>query len=104
MLKQFVVYLIMSALVVLFAHYIQVIILNIDLFFALMNAQLSPVFSQTGFGPLTRRILVLIILPLIIVGIPALIYKAIRKKEMPHLIASTWIVWTIIVLSDILNP
>ncbi|AGH53452.1 hypothetical protein LPE509_01361 [Legionella pneumophila subsp. pneumophila LPE509] len=42
------------------------------------------------------------LLPIIIAGIPALIYRALKGKDMPHFIAIVWIIWTIIVLSDIL--
>lgn len=104
MLKQFFIYLVLSILVVLFARYAQLIIANIDVFFSYINLKLTPIFSQTGLGFITRKVLVLMLLPLIIIGIPALIYRAIKGREMPHLIACVWVVWTIIVLSDILIP
>lgn len=104
MLKQFFIYLVLSILVVLFARYAQLIIANIDVFFSYINLKLTPIFSQTGLGFITRKVLVLMLLPLIIIGLPAVIYRAIKGHEMPHLLASVWVVWTIIVLSDILIP
>jgi len=72
------------------------------MFFTYVNIKLTPVFSHTGWGILLRKILVLMILPLIIAAIPALIYRVIKGHEMPHFMATVWVIWTVIVLSDIL--
>jgi phosphoglycerol transferase MdoB-like AlkP superfamily enzyme len=87
---------------VLFAKYAHLLIVYIDMFFTYVNIKLTPVFSQTGWGLVIRKILVLMILPLIITAIPALIYRTVKGSEMPHFIAITWVIWTVIVLSDIL--
>ena len=102
MLRHSIIYLLMSILVVLFAKYAHLIIVYVDMFFTYVNLKLTPIFSQTGWGLVIRKILVLSLLPLIITAIPALLYKLIKGGEMPHFIAITWIIWTIIVLSDIL--
>ncbi|MFI4962696.1 MAG: hypothetical protein ACHP6H_02440, partial [Legionellales bacterium] len=102
MLKHFLIYLALSILVVLFARYAQLIVINIDAFFAFINLKLAPVFNQANLGLLARKTLVLLLLPLIIVGIPALCYQLMKKRQMPHLIATTWIVWIVLVLSEIL--
>lgn len=102
MLRQFLIYLTLSILIVLFAKYAHLLIVYIDMFFTYVNIKLTPVFSQTGWGLVIRKILVLMILPLIITAIPALIYRTIKGSEMPHFIAITWVIWTVIVLSDIL--
>ncbi|MFA6301731.1 MAG: hypothetical protein WC627_01180 [Legionella sp.] len=102
MLRQFLIYLILSILIVLFAKYAQHFIILVDTVFNFINLKLSPIFNETNLGPISRKMIVLIIMPLLIVGIPALIYRLIKGREMPHLIAATWIVWTIVVLSDIL--
>jgi ABC-type dipeptide/oligopeptide/nickel transport system permease component len=102
MLRQSLIYLLLSILVVVFAKYAHLLIVYIDMFFTHVNLRLTPIFSQTGWGLVIRKILVLMILPIILVGIPALVYKALKHRDMPHFIAITWVVWTIIVLSDIL--
>ncbi len=102
MLRQSLIYLILSILVVVFARYAHLLIVYIDTFFTHINLQLTPIFSKTGWGLIVRKVLVLTLLPVILAGIPALIYKAIKGHYMPHFIAITWILWTIIVLSDIL--
>ncbi|MFT4059230.1 MAG: hypothetical protein QM652_06760 [Legionella sp.] len=102
MLRQSLVYLVFSILVVIFAKYAHLLVVYIDMFFTYVNIKLTPIFSHTGWGLVIRKILVLTILPVIITAVPALIYKAIKGKDMPHFIAITWTLWTIIVLSDIL--
>lgn len=102
LLRQSLIYLTLSILVVIFAKYAQLIVVYIDMFFTYVNIKLTPIFSQTGWGLIIRKILVLTMLPIALTAIPALIYKAIKGGNMPHFIAITWIIWVIIVLSDIL--
>lgn len=102
MLRQSLIYLLLSILVVVFAKYAHLLIVYIDMFFTYVNLKLTPVFSQTGWGLIIRKILVLMLLPIIITAIPALIYWLIKRREMPHFIAIAWVIWTVIVLSDIL--
>ncbi|STY28924.1 Uncharacterised protein [Legionella wadsworthii] len=102
MLRHSIIYLALSILVVLFAKYAHLIIVYVDMFFTYINLKLTPIFSQTGWGLVIRKILVLVLLPVIITAIPALIYRFIKGGTMPHFIAITWIIWTIVVLSDIL--
>lgn len=102
MLRHSLIYLLLSILIVVFAKYAYLIVVYIDMFFTYVNLKLTPIFSQTGWGLIIRKILVLMLLPIIIAGIPALIYRALKGKDMPHFIAIVWIIWTIIVLSDIL--
>ncbi len=100
--RQILIYFLMSVLIVVFAKYAHLLVLYIDTFFTYINLQLSTVFSHTGWGLIIRKTLVLMFLPIILVAIPALLYRAIRGREMPYFIASIWVIWTIIVLSDIL--
>ncbi|HAZ7571775.1 hypothetical protein OQJ02_08615 [Legionella sp. PATHC032] len=102
MLRHSLIYLLLSILIVVFAKYAHLIVVYIDMFFTYVNLKLTPIFSQTGWGLIIRKILVLMLLPIIIAGIPALIYRVLKGKDMPHFIAIVWIIWTIIVLSDIL--
>lgn len=102
MLRQSLIYLVLSILIVLFAKYAHLLIIYIDLFFTQINLKLTPIFSPTGWGLVIRKIIVLMVLPLLITAIPALIYRGLKGREMPHFIAIVWVIWTIIVLSDIL--
>ncbi len=102
MLRQSLIYLLLSILVVVFAKYAHLLVVYIDVFFTYVNIKLTPIFSQTGWGLVIRKILVLVLLPIALTAVPALIYRAIKGRDMPHFIAITWTLWTVIVLSDIL--
>ncbi|CAM2948389.1 hypothetical protein [Legionella worsleiensis] len=102
MLRQSLIYLLLSVLVVIFARYAHLLIVYIDLLFTYINLKLTPIFSQTGWGLIIRKVLVLMFMPIVITAIPALLYRAIKGREMPHFIAVVWVIWTIIVLSVIL--
>ena len=101
MLRHSLIYLGLSILVVVFAKYAHLLVVYIDMFFTYVNIKLTPIFSQTGWGLVIRKVLVLILIPIIITAIPALIYRLVKGREMPHFIAIAWIIWTIVVLSDI---
>ena len=73
MLRQSLFYLLLSILIVVFAKYAHLLIVYIDLFFTHINLKLTPVFSQTGWGLVIRKMIVLMVLHIIIAGIPALI-------------------------------
>lgn len=102
MLKQSIVYLILSVLVVLFAKYAHLLIVYIDIAYLYVTVQLAPIFSNSTSGYIIRNVCSLVLLPLIITGIPALIYQAIKKKPMPFFVEATWLLWLMIVLSKIL--
>ncbi|MGL5743080.1 MAG: hypothetical protein ACRCXC_11365 [Legionella sp.] len=102
MLRHSLIYLLLSILIVVFAKYAHLVVVYIDVFFTYINLKLTPIFSQTGWGLVVRKILVLVLLPVVITAVPALIYRLIKGRDMPHFIAITWVIWTVIVLSDIL--
>jgi len=102
MLKQAILYILLSIVVVIFAKYLHILVVYIDTIFTYLSIKLAPVFSKTALGLVIRKTIVLILLPVIIVGIPALIYRAVKGKQMPYFIAVTWLVWLIIVISNIL--
>ena len=104
MLRQSILYLLLSILMVLFAKYSDLFIIYIDLLFTQINLLLDPFFGQDHWGWIIRKILMLMLIPIIITGIPALIYRGVKGRPMPHFIAIVWVFWTILALSDILMP
>ncbi len=102
MLKQSIVYLILSILIILFANHAHLGIVYIDMFYTWVVLTLTPLFSHGAYGILLRNVFSLVLLPVIIAGIPALIYRAIKGKKMPFLIEIIWVLWLIIVLSKVL--
>lgn len=102
MLRQSVLYLILSILIVLFAHYVHVIVVYIDLFYTYVNIKLTTIFSNHPWAIITREVLALTLIPILIAAIPALVYRAVKGKQMPYLLHITWLLWLILVLSKIL--
>ena len=102
MLRLCLIYLLLSSLVVIFAHYIHLLLVYIDMLYAYFNLKLTPVFSHGGLGIITRKVILLVVIPVLIAAIPALIYRLIKGREMPYFIELTWCLWLIIVLSNIL--
>lgn len=96
-----IIYLILSCCVILFSKYIHLGIVYIDLFYTWINYQIAH-YILWLHSPIIRKILVLVLMPIIIIGIPALIYRLIYKKNMPNFYESIWILWLIIVLSNYL--
>ena len=98
MIKQSLIDLFLSILVVLFAQYIHLFIVYIDVLYTYINLQLAPIFNQSATGVLIRKVLTLTLLPVMIAMIPALIYRAIKGQQMPYLLQTTWLLWLVIVL------
>lgn len=102
MLRQSLIYLALSILVIVFARYAHLLIVYIDMVYAYVNFKLTPIFSHTGLGLLIRKVILLTLIPVAIALVPALVYRPIRGRQMPYLIELTWCLWLIIVLSNIL--
>ena len=102
MLRQAMLYLVASILVILLAKYAHLLVIYIDNLFNWASLKLAPVFSYTGTGLMMRKILVLVLLPVALAGVPALIYRGIKGSPMPQFLELTWLFWLIIVLSHIL--
>ena len=102
MLKQSLIYLTLSIMVVIFAKYAQLLIVYIDLLYTYINVKLAPVFNHSELATFIRKVISLVGLPLLIAAIPALIYRAIKGTHMPYFIEITWLIWLVIVLSKIL--
>ena len=102
MLKQSVIYLILSLILVLFAQYAHTLIIYIDVLYAFIHVKLNPIFNYAGLGAMSRKVILLALIPVVIAGIPALGYRLIKGKSMPYHLESTWCVWLVVVLSNIL--
>ena len=102
MLRQSIIYLLLSILVVIFSSYVHYLIVYIDIIYTYINLLLAPIFNNSEAGVLIRKVLVLTALPAIVAALPALIYRAIKGQQMPHFIELTWLLWLIIVLSKVL--
>ncbi|WP_133126837.1 hypothetical protein [Legionella nagasakiensis] len=102
MLRQSMIYLFLSVLVVVFAAYAHLVIVYIDMFYMYVNLKLSPIFSQSEAGIMIRKVFSLVMIPVAIAAIPALTYRLIKGRNMPYFIQITWLLWLIVVLSKVL--
>jgi len=102
MLRQSIIYLILSILVVLFAQYAHLAIVYIVMFYTWVLVKLTPLFNESTYGILIRNVFSLVLLPVTIAGIPAVIYRVMKRRPMPYFIEITWVLWLVIVLSKVL--
>ncbi|KTD16667.1 hypothetical protein [Legionella jordanis] len=102
MLRQALIYLVLSILVVVFARFAHMLIVYIDMVYAFINMKLTPIFSHTGLGLAIRKIILLVCIPVIIAAIPGLTYRLVKGNDMPYFFELTWCLWLVIVLSNIL--
>ena len=102
MLKQSLLYLLLSLLVIVFAKYAKLFVLYTDLFYTYINTLLEPLFGSGFMGEIFRNFFTLVLVPLAIAAIPALIYRLIKHKHMPYFIELTWLLWLIIAMSSYL--
>lgn len=102
MVKQSLLYLILSILVVIFAKYAHLLIVYIAMAYTYANVKLMPIFSSTAVGIMLRQVLTLVLIPVIIAAIPALSYRLIKGKSMPYFIEVTWLIWLVLVLCKVL--
>lgn len=102
MLKQGIIYLVLSILAVLLAKYVHILIIYIDLFYTLINLKLAPIFSTSHTSTMIREVLTLVVIPVLLTAIPGTIYWVIQKKRMPYFTEISWFLWLVIVLSKVL--
>ncbi len=102
MLKQSLLYLILSVLIIIFAQYVHIVMIYINVMYTFITLHLAPLFSQGSLGFMIRQLLTLMALPLLLASLPALIYRGIKGKTMPYFIETTWILWIILVFSQVI--
>lgn len=102
--RQLYVYLGLSFLIIVLAHYGKLVMIYWDYAYSYLHFYLIQIFQHIGLTSAASQLLLLITLPLLIVGLPALIYYLIKKKSMPYFAEMIWILWLIILFSNILMP
>ena len=102
MFKQGLIYLLLSIIVVLLAKYANLLIIYIDLVYTQINITLVPIFSSSELCVMIRKIVTLVMIPVLIAAIPALVYYAIKRRQMPYFFEITWVLWLVIALSKVL--
>ena len=101
-IQQTLLYLVLSIFIVFFSKQIYALIVYIDLFYTIINLKLAPIFSNSPLGIMIRNVISLALLPLIIIGIPALIYRGLKGSQLPYFMEIMWFLWLILALSKVL--
>lgn len=60
---------------------------------------LTLIFADDRTGQLIQSILALTIIPLLIGFLIAIVFWLIKRKEMPHIMMTIWIVWTVLLVT-----
>ncbi|MDF1645856.1 MAG: hypothetical protein P1U61_02590 [Legionellaceae bacterium] len=102
MLKQSLIYFILSLLVVLFATYAKIFFVYVNLLYVYIDTTLKPLFGTGLMGEALRDMITLILTPFCLAALPALIYWLIKRKIMPYFIELIWVFWLILALSNYL--
>lgn len=96
----YLVYLVLSILVVIFAKYVNEAVNFVVYLYDYIDDCLDVLFSNSPAGILSRSSFALVVCPLLITGVPAIIYYAIKRTKMPYFIEVTWLIWMIVVLGN----
>lgn len=102
MLKQGLIYLGLSLLLIAFATYAKTFIVYVDLLYAYLNNALAPLFGNGFWGLFFRDMCTLVLTPFVLASIPAVIYWLLKRKKMPYFIQLIWLFWLILALSNYL--
>ena len=102
MLRQSLIYLFLSILVVILKKYAKLLLVYIDIIFTYLSLQLSPILGYIGFGNPIQKILLLALTPVAITAVPGIIYYLLTRKTIPYYFELTWCIWLVIILSNLL--
>jgi uncharacterized membrane protein len=102
MLKQSALYLVLSLLIVLFAHYAKLFFIYVNMLYVHIDTLLAPLFGKGVMGEAFRDIVTLALTPFLVAAIPASIYWIAKRKKMPYFIELIWFFWLILALSSYL--
>lgn len=102
MIKQSIIYFLLSLVVILFAGYAKALLAYANVLYMYINTALMPLFGQGYMGEAFRDMFTLLLTPLILAGIPALIYWIVKRSKMPYFIELTWLLWLTFAMSSYL--
>lgn len=65
---------------------------------------LGTIFSNGPVGRIILETITSVLIPAIVVAIIAAGWFLVRRKQMPHIVATAWIVWTILIVMILSQP
>lgn len=78
--------------------YLQWLVVKLYQFELFFTYQIGLVFSNGMIGRIIRQVLALTLTPVILAGIPAIIYWIYSRRTLPHLAFIIWGLWFMLVL------
>jgi len=88
-----------SILAILFIHQVVLLLQFVNSGHAFITTQLSQLFTGGRMGEIARASIALLIIPIVVGFIPGGVYWGMKRKEMPFLYHTIWIVWIILLTS-----
>jgi len=96
MTKQTLFIILLSIIVVLLGNQVAMVLGWLDTGHAFITDQLGLIFSGGEYGQMIREILALILIPVIVVIVPATAYNMAKRKTMPCMNELVWGVWLVL--------
>ncbi|WP_131782284.1 hypothetical protein [Legionella gresilensis] len=101
MVRQSLIYLVLSIFGVLCTRYIHAFIVYTDILYTHLYGKFFLFFKPNSLDIIISKVIFLVLIPVVIVGIIALLYKLITGKKMPYIIELTWLLWLVLMLCNI---
>ncbi|MCB1826941.1 MAG: hypothetical protein KDH94_00855 [Coxiellaceae bacterium] len=65
---------------------------------------LAMIFTNAPTGRMIQETMALIVIPVVIGAVAAFAWLIIKRNEMPHLVPTIWIIWTILLVTVLSQP
>lgn len=103
MLKQGILYFILSMVIIFFAPYAKLLLAYAGIMYTYVHDAIDPLFGKGMIGDAFQDMCTLLLFPLVLAGLPALLYWMVKRKKMPYFIELTWLIWLIFAMSSYLT-
>jgi hypothetical protein len=103
MLKNIISLIVASLLVLLLAQYLTIGLHWLQTINSDFYNYSKDIFTGKAIGAILRQLIGLLLIPIVLAGIPALLYYAVYRKSMPHFNAVIWILWIILATTMLLK-
>lgn len=98
-LKHFGVIIVLSFVLLIFAHQAQLVLVYLNDAHTILNEKLSYIFSTSTVGNTFQEATCLLLIPFVIAGIPAGIYWLVKRRLIPYFYHVVWGVWIVLFTS-----
>ena len=98
-LKHFGVIIVLSFVLLIFAHQAQLVLVYLNDAHTVLNEKLSYIFSTSTVGNTFQEATCLLLIPFAIAGVPAGIFWAIKRRLIPYFYHMVWGIWVVLFTS-----